>query len=73
MWVQLPEGVSVDALFEAAKERGVAFVKGSDFLLEGGDNALRLAYSGVTVDRIDEGIERLADAYRSLRDAAAAA
>ena len=73
MWVELPEGVSVDALFEAAKERGVAFVKGSDFLLEGGDNALRLAYSGVTVDRIDEGIERLADAYRSLRDAAAAA
>ena len=73
MWVQLPEGVSVAALFEAAKERGVAFVKGADFLLEGGDNALRLAYSGVTADRIDEGIERLADAYRSLSDAAAAA
>jgi len=73
MWVQLPEGASVDALFDAAKERGVAFVKGSDFLMEGGDNALRLAYSGVTVDRIDEGIERLADAYRSLSGAPAAA
>jgi len=72
MWVQLPEGSDVDALLHAAKERGVAFVKGSDFLLEGGGNALRLAYSGVTADRIDEGIKRLATAYRSLSSTAAA-
>ena len=26
------------------------FVKGTDFLLEGGENTLRLAYSGVTAD-----------------------
>ena len=44
---------------------GVAFVKGTDFLLEGGENALRLAYSGVTVDQIDEGVARLAEAYRA--------
>jgi DNA-binding transcriptional MocR family regulator len=72
MWVELPEGTDVDALFDAANERGVAFVKGTDFLLEGGHNTLRLAYSGVTTDRIDEGVRRLADAYRSLEDAAAA-
>ncbi len=66
MWVTLPEGTDVAALFAAAGERGVAFVKGSDFLLEGGHNALRLAYSGVTADQIDEGVRRLADAYRSL-------
>ena len=48
LWVELPEGTDVDALFEAAAERGVAFVKGTDFLLEGGENTLRLAYSGVT-------------------------
>ena len=48
MWVELPEGTDVAALFEAAAERGVAFVKGTDFLLEGGENTLRLAYSGVT-------------------------
>ena len=36
MWVELPEGTDVDALFTAAAERGVAFVKGTDFLLEGG-------------------------------------
>jgi 2-aminoadipate transaminase len=73
MWVQLPQGSDVDALFDAANERGVAFVKGSDFLLEGGHDALRLAYSGVHADRIDEGIARLADAYRSLSGAPAAA
>lgn len=66
MWVTLPAGTDVDKLFTAAAERGVAFVKGTDFLLEGGQNTLRLAYSGVTADQIDEGIGRLAAAYRSL-------
>jgi 2-aminoadipate transaminase len=64
MWVELPEGTDVDALFTAAAERGVAIVKGTDFLLDGGRNTLRLAYSGVTVDQIDEGVARLAEAYR---------
>ena len=64
MWVELPEGTDVDALFTAAAERGVAFVKGTDFLLDGGRNTLRLAYSGVTADQIDEGVARLAEAYR---------
>jgi DNA-binding transcriptional MocR family regulator len=73
MWVELPEGTDVNALFAAANERGVQFVKGTDFLLEGGENTLRLAYSGVTNDRIDEGVKRLADAYNSLTPAAAPA
>ncbi|MDQ3850226.1 MAG: PLP-dependent aminotransferase family protein [Actinomycetota bacterium] len=73
MWVELPEGTDVGALFAAAAERGVAFVKGTDFLLEGGENTLRLAYSGVTADRIAEGVARLADAYRAVSGAAAAA
>jgi 2-aminoadipate transaminase len=66
MWVTLPQGTDVDELHTAAGERGVQFVKGSDFLLEGGENTLRLAYSGVTVEQIDEGVKRLAEAYRSL-------
>ncbi len=37
-----------------------------DFLLDGGENTLRLAYSGVTPPEIDEGISRLAEAVRSL-------
>jgi DNA-binding transcriptional MocR family regulator len=66
MWVTLPEGTDVNALFHAAAERGVAFVRGTDFLLEGGENTLRLAYSGVTPEQIDTGVSRLAEAYRSL-------
>lgn len=70
MWVDLPEEVDVADLEAAAKERDVVFVKGTDFLLDGGEHSLRLAYSGVTADRIGEGIERLADAVHSLGVAA---
>jgi 2-aminoadipate transaminase len=66
MWVTLPEGTDVQALFQAAADRGVSFVKGSDFVLEGGENTLRLAYSGVTPEQIETGVARLAEAYRSL-------
>jgi DNA-binding transcriptional MocR family regulator len=66
MWVTLPEGTDVHALFQAAAERGVSFVKGTDFLLDGGENTLRIAYSGVTPEQIDTGVKRLAEAYRSL-------
>jgi 2-aminoadipate transaminase len=66
MWVELPEGTDVARLFELAAEMSVAFVKGTDFLIEGGENTLRLAYSGVTPEQIDEGVGRLAEALRSL-------
>jgi DNA-binding transcriptional MocR family regulator len=72
LWLDLPDSVDVDALAAAAQDRGVVFVKGTDFLLQGGQSSLRLAYSGVTTDQIDDGIARLADAYRSLTGAAAA-
>src|SRR3954463_11438816 len=65
MWVELPEGTDVDAMAGAAKERGLVFVKGTDFLIEGGQNTLRIAYSGVRPEQIEEGVSRLADAYRS--------
>jgi DNA-binding transcriptional MocR family regulator len=71
LWVELPEGTDVAALFAAAGERGVQIVKGTDFLLEGGENTLRLAYSGVTPEQIDEGVSRLAAAYRALAPAPA--
>jgi DNA-binding transcriptional MocR family regulator len=45
----------------------VAVVKGSDFLIEGGHHALRLAYSSVTPDKIDEGVRRLAAAIEAVR------
>lgn len=66
LWVELPEDADVAALATAAEERDVAIVKGTDFLLEGGQHALRLAYSGVTPEQIGEGVGRLGEAYRSL-------
>jgi len=71
LWVDLPEGADVAQLVAAAKERGVVFVPGTDFLLQGGENSLRLAYSGVTVEQIEEGVGRLAEAYRGVAAAAA--
>ncbi len=73
MWVELPEGTSIDRVFEEANARGVAIVKGTDFLLDGGENTLRLAYSGVTEDQIDEGVRRLAEAVKAASGAAATA
>lgn len=66
MWVELPEGTDVHVLLDRAAEHDVTFVKGTDFLLEGGENTLRLAYSGVTPEQIGEGIRRLAAAYAEL-------
>jgi DNA-binding transcriptional MocR family regulator len=66
MWVTLPEGSDVNALYRAASERGVIFVKGTDFILEGSENNLRLAYSGVSREEIREGVARLAAAWRSV-------
>ena len=50
----------------AAAERGLQFVKGSDFVLEGGESDLRIAYSGVTPAQIEEGVQRLAEAYQEV-------
>lgn len=66
LWIDLPEEVEVDLVVPEAAARGVAVVKGSDFLLEGGNHSLRLAYSAVTVDQIDEGVRRLAEAIRAV-------
>ncbi len=73
LWVDLPDGTNVAALFDAAAARGVQFVKGTDFVLEGGESSLRLAYSGVTPAEIEEGVKRLAEAYREVGSPAHAA
>jgi len=67
LWIDLPDDVNIDHVVPAADARGVTVVKGSDFLLEGGRHSLRLAFSAVTVDRIDEGVQRLAAAIDEVR------
>lgn len=67
LWLELPAGTRADAVFEAAAARDVTVVKGSDFLLSGGENAIRLAYSAVTDDQIEEGVRRIAAAVADAR------
>jgi DNA-binding transcriptional MocR family regulator len=70
LWIDLPDDVDVDKVLPAAAKRNVAVVKGSDFLVEGGHHSLRLAFSAVTVDQIDEGVRRLAAAIDEVRASA---
>ena len=62
-WVTLPEGLSADELFAEAAEAGVAYVRGSECVLEGGERTLRLAYSGVSPAEIAEGMQRLGTVF----------
>ena len=67
LWVDLPEnGPDVAVLEVTAREQGVVFVKGTDFLLEGGEHSLRIAYSGVSVDEAAVGVARLSEAWAEL-------
>ena len=66
LWIELPEGTDSLRLTAAAKERGVVVTPGTEFIVDGGERAIRIAYAGVTAGEIDEGVARLADAYRSL-------
>ncbi|MFN8108283.1 MAG: PLP-dependent aminotransferase family protein [Thermoleophilia bacterium] len=59
MWMELPEPLSADALFQPAVDAGITYVKGTDCFLTGGERTLRLAYSGVSPAQISEGMERL--------------
>ena len=58
IWLELPEGTSAKQVLERAE--GVTAVLGTDF--GGAYNTLRLAYSFVSPEEIDEGVARLAAA-----------
>lgn len=70
LWVELPEGTEVAELEGAAASEGVTFVKGTDFMIQGGESAMRLAYSGVSEDEITEGIKRLARSLNRMKTVA---
>jgi 2-aminoadipate transaminase len=68
VWLTCPEGVDTLALSAAARAEKVAYVPGRPFYLEdakAGTNQIRLAYSRVADDLIDEGIRRIADVVKS--------
>jgi 2-aminoadipate transaminase len=68
VWLTCPGGVDTVALAAAARDQKVAYVPGRPFYLEGaaeGASKVRLAYSRVADDLIDEGIRRVADVVKS--------
>jgi 2-aminoadipate transaminase len=73
LWLDLNEDVDSRALLAEAKEEGVTFVAGPDFMLEGGSSSLRLSFAPVPADEVDEGIRRLAAGLERLRAGSRAA
>ena len=68
VWLTCPQGVDTVALSAAARAEKVAYVPGRPFYLQdagAGANQIRLAYSRVADDLIDEGIRRIADVVKS--------
>jgi 2-aminoadipate transaminase len=68
VWLTCPDGVDTVALAAAARAEKVAYVPGLPFYLQAagaGANQIRLAYSRVADDLIDEGIRRIADIVKS--------
>jgi 2-aminoadipate transaminase len=68
VWLTCPVGVDTVALSAAARAEKVAYVPGRPFYLADagvGANQIRLAYSRVADDLIDEGIRRIADVVKS--------
>jgi 2-aminoadipate transaminase len=62
LWLDLAEGTDTSALLAEAAGEGVAFVAGPDFMIEGGNNSLRLSFASVPPERIGEGVSRIARA-----------
>jgi 2-aminoadipate transaminase len=61
IWATLPDGLRDLDVLERAIGHGVVFVIGSAFHVDGsGHNTIRLSFSAPSVDRIREGIRRLA-------------
>jgi 2-aminoadipate transaminase len=66
VWVELPEGMSADALFHAALAEKVAFVPGSPFFTGvSSGRFMRLNYSNRTPELILEGMQRLGRVLRA--------
>jgi DNA-binding transcriptional MocR family regulator len=63
LWLDLPEGVDVLEVLQAAQAAGVTFVPGPDFFPRGGGggrSAARLAFSFASPGQIADGVGRLA-------------
>jgi 2-aminoadipate transaminase len=67
LWLDLNDDVDTKALLAEAKQEGVTFVAGPDFMLAGGTASLRLSFAPVPADEVPEGVQRLARALERAR------
>ncbi len=67
LWVDLPGDVDTVKLLGLAKDEGVAFVAGPDFMIEGGESSLRFSFASVTPEQVPEGVDRIVRALEKLR------
>ncbi len=72
-WVRAPEGVDAERLAEAARAEGVLIEPGRVcfFSQDAPRNHFRLGFSSIPEERIEPGIERLAEVIRRLQKSAA--
>ncbi len=62
IWATLPDNIDTGLMIERAIENKVAYVIGAAFHADrSGKNCMRLNYTYATLDRIDEGIKKLAE------------
>jgi 2-aminoadipate transaminase len=70
VWMRFPEGIDTTDMLQDAIEHKVAYVPGaSSYVDGGGQNTIRLSYSLVTPEQIDEGIRRLAGVVKTAIEA----
>jgi DNA-binding transcriptional MocR family regulator len=67
LWLDLNDDVDTVPLLAEAKEEGVTFVAGPDFMIEGGTSSLRLSFAPVPAEDVPEGVQRLARALERTR------
>ena len=73
LWPRLPHPLTGDSLLTFAQNRGVIFVAGTAFFVNGeGHEYIRLSFSAPSPARIEEGVMRLSAAITDAREAAAA-
>jgi DNA-binding transcriptional MocR family regulator len=66
IWLKLPPQLDVIGVLKASVEKGAIFVIGRTFDPEGKDNGhLRLAYSNTTEDKIERGIQIIAESLKA--------
>lgn len=61
LWLTLPQGMNSQNLLPEAAREGVLYTPGALFYADGGGrNHLRLSFSEIPLERIEEGVQRLA-------------